>query len=166
MRSGFELRSKSGVLVEGCAAIGNERGFWVADDAVVRDCRGDAQFGPLLFVEGKNANVDVQLLPTESQSTVHALATLHGTHHHIHIKPAADGQRQRAVPIYLGYSQPMMGDGMAPIPPRKTEHILLKNETTMPIIISALARDIEIQTRGPIAENHGQAINITDLQGN
>ena len=78
MRGGFELRSKTGVQLENCTAIGNERGFWISTDAVLRNCRGDAQYGPLLFVEGDNASVELELLPAESPMNVHALATIQG----------------------------------------------------------------------------------------
>jgi hypothetical protein len=104
MRGGFELRSKTGVRLENCTAIGNERGFWISTDTVLRNCRGDAQYGPLLFVEGDNASVDLELLPAESPMNVHALATIQGQGDKVTIQSSPSGSRNKPVPI-LGRAQ-------------------------------------------------------------
>lgn len=139
MRAGYELRNSSPVL-ENCVAIGNERGFWVGDNAVIRDSRGDAKYGPLLFLEGSNAMVDLALMPAESQVNVHALATIHGKGHKVTIKPWKGQQRGEPVPIRLGFSQPSAGEGMSPYGKKPAVNIHLENETHMPVIISDHAR--------------------------
>ena len=48
-------------------------------NAVVVNSVGDAQYGPLLFVEGENASVELALTAAESDMTVHSLATIHGS---------------------------------------------------------------------------------------
>lgn len=160
MRGGFELRTKTGVRLEHCAAFGCERGFWISTDAVVRDCRGDAQYGPLLFLEGDNATVNLKLQPTESTNEVHALATIHGTGHEVTIAPAGGEERKRPLPILLGYRQPGAGEGMSPISEDSARNITLRNETTMPIEISRQAVGCEIVTRGPVSKNAGTDIAI------
>jgi hypothetical protein len=164
MRGGFELRSKAGARLENCAALGNERGFWISTDAIVQNCRGDAQYGPLLFVEGDNAVVDVELLPSESTATVHALATIQGQGSKITIRQSPTGARNRAIPILMGYGTPMMGDGMASIPEREARRISLRNETSMPILIGPKARDSEILTAGPVEENRGKDVVVKRLE--
>ena len=124
------------------------------------NCRGDAQFGPLLFVEGNKASVDLELLPNESKKNVHALATIHGNGHEITIKPSAAGTRSQVVPILLGYGQPMMGEGMAPIPERPAKKITLNNRTSMPVVIGAKAENSTVSSAGPILENKGKAITL------
>jgi hypothetical protein len=156
MRGGFELRTKTGVRLENCAAYGCERGFWISSDAVVRDCRGDAQYGPLLFLEGDNARVNVALDPAESANKVHALATLHGTGHRVTITPAGGGERKRPLPILLGYRQPGAGEGMSPISEGAARDVTLINQTTMPIKISPRAVACKIVTCGPVLKNDGQ----------
>jgi len=163
MRAGFELRTKAGVQLEHCTAVGCERAFWVSSHAVVRHCRGDAQYGPLLFLEGDDARVELELLPAESALQVHALAIIQGRGHQVAIKPAAGDQRSQPVPILLGYAQPMMGDGMAPIPERDARQIVLRNETAMPVIVSRGVRDGEIVSQGPVAEHHGQGVKLERL---
>lgn len=161
MRGGFELRTKGGVRLENCSAIGNERGFWVSTDAIIVNCRGDGQYGPLVFAEGDNASVELELLPTESKMTVHALATIQGSGNKITIRPAGNQERTRAVPIMIGYGTPGGGEGMSPIPERDARGLTLRNLTAMPVIIGAKARECEIITRGPVQENAGQAIRIS-----
>jgi hypothetical protein len=163
MRGGFELRSKTAPKLEGCTATGNERGFWVSDGAQLVACRGDAEFGPLLFVEGTGANVQLELLPTESEKTVHVLASIHGSGHTIAITESASGKRRKPRPILLGFGQPMMGDGMAAISESRTRNVMLRNATDMPAVISAKAEGGEVITRGPAQENRGKGVKITAL---
>ncbi len=160
MRGGFELRTKTAVRLENCTAIGCERAFWVSSSASVTNCEGDAQFGPLLFVEGDNASVDLVLRPTESQMNIHALASVQGSGHKITIKSSPDSQRTRPVPIMIGYGTPMMGEGMASIPEQNARNISLRNETRMPVVIGRKASGGEIITRGPVQENAGQNVSV------
>lgn len=154
MRGGFELRTREGVRVEDCTVIGCERGFWMSGGSVLTASRGDAQYGPLLFVEGDNVSVDVELLPAESEMNVHALATIHGSGHRLTIKPSAQGGRNRAAPILIGHGPPAAGEGMAPIPERPARNVILKNETTMPVELGNRVSNSQITTRGPVRESH------------
>jgi len=163
MRGGFELRTKEGARLENCTAIGNERGFWVSTDATVIHCKGDAQYGPLLFVEGDNASVEIELLPTESEMTVHGLATIHGLGHKVTIRPTDNRNRIRPVPILVGYAQPSAGEGMSPYGQRPSRKITLRNETTMPVVIGERAEGAEIVTHGPVQENAGKNSKIDEL---
>lgn len=158
MRGGFELRTKTAPRLENCTATGCERAFWISTGAVVVNCRGDAQFGPLLFAEGDNATVELELLPAESKFNVHALALIYGKGNKVTIKPSPEGQRRSPLPIMIGYVPPTMGDGAGPIPERDARDTRLRNETTMPVVIGAKARGGEITTRGPVQENKGKEI--------
>jgi len=163
MRAGFELRSKSAARLENCTAIGNERGFWISTGAVLQNCRGDAQFGPLLFVEGDNASAEIELLPTESSMKVHELATIQGRGSRITLKASPTGDRTSPLSILLGYGQPMMGDGMAPIPEREAREVQLRNETQMPVVVGERARDSQVVTFGPVTENRGKGVVVRGL---
>ncbi len=135
MRAGFELRGDTEVRIENCAAIANERGFWVGDGAVIKNSRGDAKYGPLLFLEGQDASVELQLMPAESEWKVHALATLHGAGHSVSFTPWKGLERSRPVPIKLGFAQPGAGEGMSPYAERPARRIQLDNRTQMPLIV-------------------------------
>ncbi len=156
MRGGFEMRTPSGVTLENCTAIGCERGFWVADRSVVKNCRGDAKHGPLLFVEGKDTSVELTLLKEQSESLVHALATVRGSGHTIQLSESPDGQRQTPLPILVGYGAPPAGEAMAPYSQWKTSQVFILNETSMPIQFGPLANDCHTKTRGPISEDVGK----------
>lgn len=163
MRGGFELRTKTSVQLEGCTAIGCERAFWISSGTSLKDCRGDAQYGPLLFVEGENASAKIELLPAQSEKNVHALATIQGKGHQVTIKASGEGKRSRELPILVGFGTPMMGEGMAPIPERDARNIVLRNETSMPLVIGVKAAGCEIMTRGVVKENSGKNIQIRSL---
>lgn len=163
MRGGFELRTKEGVKLDGCSALGNERGFWIGEGAVLTNCRGDAEYGPLLFAEGDNTTVDLELLPTESKFTIHAAAIVRGKGSHISLKPSKTGQRKTPLPLLLGYGMPAAGEGMAPLREQPCEALMLRNETMSPLVISAKAKGCELQSRGEVRENNGQAIVVNIL---
>lgn len=163
MRSGFELRTKGGVTLDHCSVVGCERGFWVSDNAVLTSCRGDARYGPILFVEGANASIDLELLPDESDRVVHALATIQGSGNRVTIKQAAKGERTTRLPILVGYGTPSAGEGMSPIPEKLAKNIVLRNETSMPVILGKMANDCEITSLGPLIENSGKATVLKEL---
>lgn len=150
MRGGWEMRTKQPVRIENCAAIGNERGFWVSGGAKVINSRGDARYGPLLFVEGRGGDVELELLPGESDAVIHALALIHGSDHNITLRPSREGTRERLSPIKIGYGTPQAGEGMAPIPERAARNITLINETEMPVIVSRLAVDNSVSSQGEV----------------
>lgn len=160
MRGGFELRTKTAPRLENCTATGCERAFWVSTGATVLKCKGDTPYGPLLYVEGDHANVEVELMPTEAATkvTVHAIAAIYGTGNQVKI--TASGNRFQTLPILVGYGPPGMGENMADYPEKNTRALQLRNETTMPVIIGAKASGGTISTRGPVKENKGRDVII------
>ena len=143
MRAGFELRGDAQVHIEDGAAVGNERGFWVGDGAVIKNSRGDARYGPLLFLEGQNATVELALMPPESDYQVHALATIHGTGHTVSLVPWQGHERRRPLPIKVGFAQPGGGEAMSPYSERAARQIRLGNRTQMPVVIGDRVEDLE-----------------------
>ena len=160
MRGGFELRTRTGVRLEDCRAEGNERGFWVADDAVLTRCVGDATLGPLLFVEGARARVDLTLTQGQPLGTVHALASIAGDDHQIHIRAGPGAPAAHPAPILVGYGVPMMGEGMAPIPEARSRRLNLVNETVHPIEVSTRAEDCRLRTKGSVSRDQGRRTGI------
>ncbi len=160
MRAGFELRGDGKIRVENCVSIGNERGFWVGSNARVISSRGDARYGPLLFLEGHDSSVELALMPETSDKTVHALATIHGRNNRIAITSYNDQQRAAPLPIKLGYSQPPAGEAMSSYGQRAARNINLRNDTTMPVIIGRQTQDSTVRTRGEVIENRGENITI------
>lgn len=153
MRGGFELRSQTGVRVENCTATGNERGFWITDDAHVVNCQGDASFGPLFFIEGRNAQVDLRLHPEVSAASVHAAGTIQGSGHKVRL--TATQERQKAVPVMIGWATPPAGEGMGTIPERPAKQIEFINGTTMPVMLGSRSEKCTLISRGPHTD-HGR----------
>ncbi len=162
MRGGFELRSE-GHRLENCRAFGNERAFWIGGNSKVKRSRGDAKYGPLLFLEGTGSSVELELLADESDKNVHALATIHGSGHTVSIRPWG-GERRDALPIRVAFSQPGGGEGMSPYGQNEARDLILENMTSMPVVIGALARECRVRTLGEVIENEGEDIQIENLE--
>jgi hypothetical protein len=153
MRGGFELRTKSAPRLENCTVTGCERGFWVSEGAV-----GDAQYGPLLYVEGDKAKVEVRLLPSESKDAkVHAVAAIYGSGSDVKIT----GSRIHAVPILVGFTPPAMGENATAHGERAARGLILRNETNMPVVLGAKSEKCQIHTKGPVQENKGKENVVT-----
>ncbi|WP_009958108.1 right-handed parallel beta-helix repeat-containing protein [Verrucomicrobium spinosum] len=163
MRGGFELRTQTAPRVEGCTALGCERGFWVSTGATLLQCKGDVQYGPLLFVEGDDATVEVSLVPSDdSNIKVHQTAAIYGRRNKITITSLGDPAL--LPPILLGFAPPGMGTGLSPVSERDAREIVLCNETALPVVIGSRAAKCEVATRGPVLENKGKDIKITSLR--
>lgn len=158
-RAGFELRTY-GVRLENCTTIGTERAYWVGDDAIVKNCTGDANYGPLMFVEGSNVDVELILDPAESDRLVHSLITIQGANNNIVLKSSKNKKRIKPLPILIGYTHPKHGESMSPYSEGETIGLKFKNETGMPIKIGEMASDCEIETNGKVIGNKGNNIKI------
>ena len=161
-RGGFELRFNKAHL-ENCETIGTERGYWVGDDTVVKNCKGDANYGPLLFVEGSNVDVDLIVEPAESDRVVHALATIQGANNTIVLKSETGKQRKSDLPILLGYTHPEHGEAMSPYSQALTTGLILINKTGMPMKIGEDVKNSTIKTNGEILENKGTDVNVSKI---
>ncbi len=149
-RGGFELRTKGGTYLENCTTIGCERAYWVSDNSVVRGCKGDANYGPLLFVEGSNADVEIMLTPTQSDRVVHAIATIHGDNNSVTISPYNGENRSTQLPILIGYREPLHGEMMSPFTQAPSTGLKLVNNTTMPVVIGEQSSDFKITSVGEV----------------
>ena len=157
MRVGFALAK---VSLINCEAIECERGYYL-NNAVAKNCRGDAKYGPLIYLVGeKPSNIDLILMPGESDMMVHAVATICGHGHEISIKSNGKDVREKAIPIMLGYGMPQSGEISSPIPQKFAEDIKLTNLTSLPIVIGENANNCIVTTNGNITSNHGTDIKI------
>jgi len=151
-RGGFELRTNGGVRLENCTTIGTERAYWVGNDAVIKNCKGDANYGPLLFLEGSNVEVELEVMPTESDRIVHALATIQGKNNKVILRPYNGEDRKQPLPILVGYTHPEHGEAMSPYGEAPCVDLNLTNETQMPVILGAKAENCTVESKGKIEE--------------
>lgn len=154
MRVGFALAK---VSLRNCEAINCERGYYL-NKAVAKNCRGDAKYGPLIYLVGDApSKIDLTLMPGETNMNVHALATICGQGHQISIKNFDKQERKKAIPIMLGYGMPSSGEISAKIPEKSAENIKIKNKTSSPLVISESAKNSIVYTKGAI-ESNGEVI--------
>jgi parallel beta-helix repeat protein len=147
-RAGFELRTNGGTKLENCTTIGTERAYWVGNDAVIKNSRGDANYGPLLFLEGSNVSVELEVLPNESDRIVHALATIQGSNNKVTL--SAKKQRTQDLPILVGYTHPEHGESMSPYSQAPAVNLTLINKTNMPVIIGKQVVNEDITSSGKV----------------
>ena len=142
MRTGFQLRTHGDVRMDGCEAYGNEYAFWVGGNTVMTDCKGDAKYGPVLFIEGEGCRIELELMPDDSDRIVHALATIYGKDHHLTLKPAKGRERPTPLPILVGYTAPPAGEGMAPYSEKSAESVTIINKTSHRVVLGDQAKKI------------------------
>ena len=173
MRSGFDLSAAGGeVRVTGCTALGcNEKGFNIPSRGVIEKSSGDARYGPLLSLHGKNdrdCRVDLTLLPDTSDHPPARLAEINGIGRSIVIR-MPDGQLPaRALPIVLGESfWADVHHFRSPDQPRHTwtgaTGVTLRNETALPVVFGSTARDCVVVSRGPVWRDEGQGNRVEPL---
>lgn len=152
-RAGFELRTNGGVSIENCTTIGTERAYWVGNDAIIKKSRGDANYGPLLFLEGSRVSVELEVLPSESDRIVHALATIQGVGNKVILRNSKSGQRRKDLPILIGYTHPEHGESMSPYGQALVENLRFVNKTNMPVLIGSGAKNCSVESRGAVSKS-------------
>ena len=157
MRVGFALAK---VSLKNCEAINCERGYYL-NKAVTKNCRGDAKYGPLLYLVGDApSKIDLTLMPGETNMKVHAVATICGKGHEVSIKNFDKQKRKKVIPIMLGYGMPSSGEISAIIPEKRAENIKINNKTSLPILIGEMADSCSVKTNGDVISNAGTNIKI------
>ena len=157
MRVGFALAK---VSLKNSEAINCERGYYL-NKAVTKYCRGDAKYGPLLYLVGDApSKIDLTLMPGETNMKVHAVATICGKGHEVSIKNFDKQERKKVIPIMLGYGMPSSGEISAIIPEKSAENIKINNKASLAIIVGKMATNCKIKTNGDVVENKGTNIEI------
>jgi hypothetical protein len=132
-RAGFEIGARDDsprkTVLENCVARGCERAFLLGSHVTARQCRGDAQFGPLLYLRGgRDSDIELQLDGGCSDFTVHALATLAGSNHTVRITCLPGQGVYPRVPIMLGFGMPDSAEMSSPIHAAATRGLTLACE--------------------------------------
>jgi hypothetical protein len=153
-RAGFEIGAKDDApektYLENCAARGCERAFLIGSQTVVRRSRGDMAHGPLLYLRGgRDSDVELELVGDGPQSLVHAVATIAGTNHRVHLGTQPGERPIPALPILLGFGMPEHAEMSSPIRPAAAKGITLVNEiSAAPVVASDTVTDCKVETTG------------------
>lgn len=170
-RAGFEITGPADgpdkTILRNCTAIGCERAYLIGDNVVTWKCRGDAQYGPLLYLRGgSGSDIELGLIGGGSEYTVHALATVAGKNHRLKIYQQGKALKRSPVPIMVGYEMPEHAEMSSPIKPGLAENIKLVNSTLMPLMMSDRTVDCEIETNGNVDVNHSRQTSVNTLKVN
>ncbi|MEP3837792.1 MAG: hypothetical protein ABJM36_09095 [Algibacter sp.] len=143
------------VLIKNGTAIGCEVGYNVGG-VKVENSKGDAVNGPLLYVyKGGVTHVELALLPTESKTTVHALACITGNNHNITLTNYRNMARSQKHSIKIGTTRPPANNGFSPLGIAPSSGVVLHNATGMPVELNAETSNCKITTSGNVL-NEGE----------
>jgi hypothetical protein len=159
-RAGFEIGgtndAENQTVLQGCQAFGTERAFLLGSNVLVRDCRGDIQYGPLLYLRENTvgADVELELVPCMPKSMVHVLATIAGKNHKVRLYTCDPHLAVSALPVMLGFAMPAHAEMSSPILPVETERVTLVNNIQRILVIqSDEAKDLDVQSVLPVLLN-------------
>lgn len=153
-RAGFEIgapdHSPDKTILRNCVARGCERAFLLGSHTIVRQSRGDARYGPLLYLRGgRESDMELELAGGTSDYTVHALATIAGTNHRVKLTTQAPAGSFPNAPILFGFGMPASAEMASPIRPAATRNVTLVNEVpSVAVISSETPQDCKIETVG------------------
>jgi hypothetical protein len=155
-RAGFEIgapdNSPVKTILQNCLARGCERAYLLGSHTIVRQCRGDAKYGPLLYLRGgRDSDIELELAGDASDYAVHTLATIAGTNHIVRLTAQPHETNFPKVPILFGFGMPAHAEMASPINAAATRNVTLLNQIpNVAVISSAEAMNCKIETKGKI----------------
>lgn len=171
MRGGIKLYMAKSATVSDCEVLDCViQGFSLPSRGTLTRCRGNAAYGPLLYIHfDKHASqhIDLQVLPAPHSVGDHPLAVIKGRNHDIRIVPEGDFTSDSLRPIIVGY--PLRFDFLSVDYPKVPEgyekhfdryapktyqasHITINNKTVHPVVLGALSCDNKITSAGPVKD--------------
>ncbi|MEP5338213.1 MAG: leucine-rich repeat domain-containing protein [Algibacter sp.] len=151
-RVGFALEVGGPILIQNCEATGCEAGYNV-QDVIIENSRGDAVNGPLLYLNGDDSEVELELMPTLPITTLHAVATIAGNNHNVTLTKWNDETRTQDHSILVGATRPSGTNPFSPLGTATTSGITLNNCTEMPIEVLSNTSSSFINTTGVITND-------------
>ncbi|GAA3510888.1 hypothetical protein GCM10022393_25670 [Aquimarina addita] len=156
MRAGVTLTHATGTkYVEGCVAIGCERGYAIGSGDIV-NCSADAQYGPIFGVDyenDRNITADITVLPYSGQSyngSKH-LAIVIGSGHDLTFKSTIDNPDQ-SLKLNVGGDNTTIG--LRSNDENYTaSNININNLTKYPLVLASESSDLTGESCGTITNN-------------
>lgn len=155
-RAGFEIgapdNSPVKTRLQNCVARGCERAYLLGSHTVVRQSRGDAKYGPLLYLRGgRESDIELELTGDTSDYTVHALATIAGTNHRVRLTSSPQEATYPKVPVLFGFGMPSHAEMASPMRPAGATNITLVCELSDVVVItSALVSGGDLKAAGRV----------------
>lgn len=171
MRGGIKLYMADEGVIRNCEVLDCVvQGFSVPSRGVIENCRGNAAYGPLLYIHmdsHHSQKIEIEVLPAPHGIGDHPLAAIRGREHEITLTAANDKEAQLERPIIVGYPMrfdylsvdyPEVPEGMDDLlekfgPERfKAERIELSNETKHPVVIGEYAEKNRVESLGEVRD--------------
>lgn len=170
-RGGIKLYMARSAKVSNCQVLDCVvQGYSLPSRGVIKNCSGNAAYGPLLYVHSDNHSrqqIDLKVLPSPHGLGDHPLAALKGRDHRITFKAVGDHQSTIQRPIIVGYF--MRFDFLCvdyPKVPKGHEKLFAKhspesyrasgitivNETPNPVVLGELSRENKVSSRGEVRD--------------
>ncbi|WP_430933880.1 hypothetical protein [Saccharicrinis sp. 156] len=157
MRGGITLTiSSDGATVTDCVVTRCDHGYSVPSNSVVRNCKVDAAFGPILSIpysNKKNADIELELISAESVMGTHSFMEISGSNHKIKIT-ATEDMSMYTMPMKIGYVGYRYNETNSTESELQSKHnasaIQLINETSVPVELTKYSSGCTVTS--PIAE--------------
>jgi hypothetical protein len=162
MRGGITITMATGGTVTGCTVIDCDHAYSIPPNGLVRNCKGNAAYGPLLEMPYSNqssADIELELLYSKIEMGNHALAQITGNQHKITFTYSG-----KQIPVKL---RPILvGDvGYRYTTNNSTEKELVKvhsaksisivNQTPYPVILTKYSSNCIVNSQGKILDDNG-----------
>ena len=171
MRGGIKLYMARGGVIRNCEVLDCIiQGYSVPSRGVIANCRGNAAYGPLLYIHmdsHSSQKIDLEVLPAPHGIGDHPLAVIKGKNHFIKFTSQKDEGAQLERPIIVGYplrfdylsvNYPEVPKGMEElyaefVPEDYTaREIFLVNETKHPVVLGELSQRNQIRSLGEVRD--------------
>lgn len=162
MRGGITLTLGSGIAdVKNCVVTRCAHAFSLPSNSIVRNCKGDAAFGPLLsmpYSNKGNADIELELIPADTIMGTHPLAEVSGKNHKIKITSTGDVSKYNQT-IKIGDVGYRYNETNSTEDVLKEKHaatgIQLINETNLPVLLTKYASGCSVTSVNGEVEDLG-----------
>jgi len=170
MREAFSLFAAKGqVVLSHCEAYGSEVAFEPGSGNLLRQCKGDAVNGPLLFFRRpglRDAQVEIELVGDRPPTQPWPLAIISGTGHRIELTSSA---RPDAYPteasVNLSQRWNEWRHHHGPIDETDaTRNVTIVNRTRQPLVIGPRAAEIHYVSDGPVVNKGAEMVKRMDQE--
>lgn len=170
-RGGIKIYMAKGGIIRNCEVLDCVvQGFSVPSRGIIENCRGNAAFGPLLYIHSDSHNsqqIEIEVLPAPHGIGDHPLAAIKGKNHEIKFTSKSSEGAQYDRPIIVGYPMrfdylsvdfPNVPEGMADYLERfgpddyTAERISLTNRTKYPVVLGNHSEGNRIRSVGAVRD--------------
>jgi hypothetical protein len=171
-RSGVTVGFCDGIkYVENCVATGTENAFWVSSEGYLKNCSGDAIYGPLYasaYSTDENSSIDFTLIDSDKDVYgKHPVMYLGGSGLNVSLKSTETNPKENIDILVSGIRQSIRFEEGRNDTYFKQDAInmVLKNHTTYPVVLNEKSSSSAVETCSLVIDN-GSDNTITKVSCN